>query len=482
MSVEVVMPQMGESITEGTVSKWLKAVGDKIEKDEPILEISTDKVDAEVPSPAAGTLLEIRHQEGETVEVGTALAIIGAEGETAVQVGSGQKAESSAHAETPAPEILRTEPEEAKAASAATASESANPQSQIPNPKSDAATPIVMPQMGESITEGTVSKWLKAVGDTIEKDEPLLEISTDKVDAEVPSPAAGKLLEIKVNEGETVEVGAVLALVGAEGASQVSTPQSQVPSPPSASENGKAEPVKTETAVAAAASANPRSEIRNPQSNGDVSVEDLRRTKSSPLVRNIAKEHGIDITRIDGSGISGRVTKQDIMSFIETGAALRPQDLLRKDAPAAPSISAPAAKSEYKPAPGNHLGRRPRRENVGHAQEDRGAHDIIEADLGSRDERVRDRHDERRQVPRQEQGRVSIAIRHEADIHAVHLPGRQQCDSQIPDRQCPGRWREYRLQGRHKSRDGSGARLGIDRSGDQEGGHAFAIGSRTRSE
>jgi len=204
-----------------------------------------------------------------------------------------------------------------------------------------------MPQMGESITEGTVSKWLKSVGDMIEKDEPLLEISTDKVDAEVPSPAAGKLLEIKVNEGETVEVGAVLALVGAEGA--VASPKSQVPSP---------EPAKVETpaVLAKAASATPQSEIRNPQyekttsGNGSklTDVEDLRRTKSSPLVRNIAKEHGIDITRIDGSGISGRVTKKDIMSFIETGAALRPQDLLRKDAPSAPAI---AARSEYKPTP-----------------------------------------------------------------------------------------------------------------------------------
>src|SRR5687767_256593 len=339
MSVEVVMPQMGESITEGTVSKWLKSVGDKIEKDEPILEISTDKVDAEIPSPAAGTLLEIRHQEGETVEVGTALAVIGAENE----VSSPKSQVPSQAPEAPAPEILATEPEEAKAASA-TAAPSENPKSEIQNPKSE-ATPIVMPQMGESITEGTVSKWLKSVGDTIEKDEPLLEISTDKVDAEVPSPAAGKLLEIKVNEGETVEVGAVLALVGAEGGASVPGPKSQVPSP---------KPVAPVEANAAAATANPQSAIRDPQSgNGSKStdVDELRRTKSSPLVRNIAKEHGIDISRIDGSGLSGRVTKKDIMSFIETGAALRPQDLLRKDAPIAPAISAPKQKIDYTPTP-----------------------------------------------------------------------------------------------------------------------------------
>jgi pyruvate dehydrogenase E2 component (dihydrolipoamide acetyltransferase) len=352
MSVEVVMPQMGESITEGTVSKWLKSVGDKIEKDEPILEISTDKVDAEVPSPAAGTLLEIRHQEGETVEVGTALAVIGAEGEK--PVGSGQKTEGSLPAKAPTPEIRTNEPEEANAASA-TATGSQDPKSQIPNPKSESAEPIVMPQMGESITEGTVSKWLKSVGDTIEKDEALLEISTDKVDAEVPSPAAGKLLEIKVQEGETVEVGAVLALVGSSSAG----PTSQVPSP---------KPEEPGEAKAAAATATPQSALRTPQSeipqsavrtpqsgNGSktTDVDELRRSKSSPLVRKIAEEHGIDITRIEGSGISGRVTKQDIMSFIETGAALRPQDLLKKDAPLAPAISAtaPKQKIEYTPTP-----------------------------------------------------------------------------------------------------------------------------------
>ena len=193
-----------------------------------------------------------------------------------------------------------------------------------------------MPQMGESITEGTVSKWLKSVGDRIEKDEALLEISTDKVDAEVPSPAAGTLLAINVQEGETVEVGSVLALVGAEGASSVGSGQK--------AEGGKAEaaaatvemptaelPVQAVAAIAAGAS--------NGGPNGNASLDELRRTKSSPLVRNIAREHGVDITRIPGSGISGRVTKHDILSFIETGAALRPQDLLVKGAP---SATAPA--------------------------------------------------------------------------------------------------------------------------------------------
>ena len=316
MSVEVVMPQMGESITEGTVSKWLKAVGDKIEKDEAILEISTDKVDAEVPSPSAGTLLEIKHQEGETVEVGTVLAMIGAEGEvaSAAPATEAPKPEAApppvAVEEVPAPAII------ADAVAAPAPAASSEPAAPV-----GAATEVVMPQMGESSTEGTVSIWLKAVGDDIAKDEPLLEISTDKVDAEVPSRAAGKLLSINVEEGQTVEVGSVLALVGAAGAAPASAPKPQAEAP------------KAEAAPAPVPTPAPQVKAASAGSNGgDVTVDELRRTKSSPLVRSIAKEHGIDITRIPGSGLSGRVTKQDIMSFLETGAALRPEDLLVKGA------------------------------------------------------------------------------------------------------------------------------------------------------
>ena len=326
MSVEVVMPQMGESITEGTVSKWLKQVGERVEKDEAILEISTDKVDAEVPSPGAGILLTINVPEGETVEVGTVVAVVGEEGEAGASAPDPKPAAAAqvevTAAKAPEPEAIPVEPVAAAAV----------PEIPSPAPEVTAsgdATEIVMPQMGESITEGTVSKWLKAVGDTIEKDEALLEISTDKVDAEVPSPAGGTLLSINVQEGETVEVGSVLALVGAAGAvsnKEKSPPTASVPAP--AAKPTQPEPVQ---AVAVAAT--------NGGGNGSKSLDELRRTKSSPLVRNIAKEHGIDITRIPGSGISGRVTKGDILSFIETGAALRPQDLLVKGAPPAPAIS-----------------------------------------------------------------------------------------------------------------------------------------------
>ena len=195
---------------------------------------------------------------------------------------------------------------------------------------------VVMPQMGESITEGTVSKWLKAVGDKIEKDEPLLEISTDKVDAEVPSPSAGTLLAINVQEGETVEVGSVLALVGAAGSTVRDTSKAES-APIVATEIPKPEtPPPAPIALAASATA----------TNGNATIDELRRTKSSPLVRNIAREHGVDITRIPGSGISGRVTKNDIMSFLETGAALRPEDLLVKGAS---SFSPSTASSIPKP-------------------------------------------------------------------------------------------------------------------------------------
>ena len=261
MSVEVVMPQMGESITEGTVSKWLKQVGDTIEKDEPILEISTDKVDAEVPSPGAGVLLDIRVQEGETVEVGTVVAVIGDESETLSSVPSPESKVQSEAAVVPAEAQSLQEEQPAYAAPEPTPAPQPDTADAFPTAvnsqitdavkpaSTEGATEVVMPQMGESITEGTVSKWLKSVGDKIDKDEPLLEISTDKVDAEVPSPAAGTLLEIRVQEGETVEVGSVVALVGAEGASTVQSPKSEpaaVPSPKSQVQSQEAAPEPVE--------------------------------------------------------------------------------------------------------------------------------------------------------------------------------------------------------------------------------------------
>jgi 2-oxoglutarate dehydrogenase E2 component (dihydrolipoamide succinyltransferase) len=327
MSVEIVMPQMGESITEGTISKWLKKVGDTVEKDEAVLEISTDKVDAEVPSSGAGVLLEIRHQEGETVEVGTVLAVVGEAGE---KVSSEQSAVSSEPvAETPKVEEVK-QPEPVVETPKVEAVN--NLQSQVPNPKSD-STEIVMPQMGESITEGTVSKWLKKVGDPVEKDEAILEISTDKVDAEVPSLVGGTLLEIRYQEGETVEVGTVLGLVGSSTGSG-SQPVTQAVETSKTVEIPQTEPVKEEVKTV---------EIQQVKAAAAGSVEELRQTKSSPLVRNIAKEHGIDLSRIQGTGLSGRVTKNDILTYLDTGAALKPEDLLIKPITSSPTLPSSAS-------------------------------------------------------------------------------------------------------------------------------------------
>src|SRR6476620_6088821 len=184
MPTDVVMPQMGESIFEGTINKWLKKAGDTVQKDEPLFEISTDKVDAEIPSPVAGTLTEIKCAEGETVQINTVVAVID---------GAAPKSKSAPKAQPAEPKVVAPE---------------------VPPQVVAEGTEVVMPQMGESIFEGTITKWLKKVGDAVQRDEPLFEISTDKVDAEIPSPVAGILTEIKVGEGETVAINEVVATIG----------------------------------------------------------------------------------------------------------------------------------------------------------------------------------------------------------------------------------------------------------------------------
>ncbi|MFE3128084.1 biotin/lipoyl-containing protein, partial [Streptomyces hydrogenans] len=211
MSVSVTLPALGESVTEGTVTRWLKAEGERVEADEPLLEVSTDKVDTEIPAPASGILASIKVAEDETVEVGAELAII--------DDGSGAPAAAPA----PAAEAAPAPAAEAPAPQAAPSTEVQEP---APAPTAEAAagggsaqgTDVVLPALGESVTEGTVTRWLKSVGETVEADEPLLEVSTDKVDTEIPAPASGVLLEIVVGEDETAEVGAKLAVIGAAGA------------------------------------------------------------------------------------------------------------------------------------------------------------------------------------------------------------------------------------------------------------------------
>ena len=370
MSVDVVMPQMGESITEGTITKWYKQVGDKVERDEPLFEISTDKVDAEIPAPQGGVLLEIRNQEGETVEVNSVVAVLGEEGESA----SSAPSAASSPAEAPKAEEPQPAVEEVKATPAVEESKPAPVETAQPATAStsseastEGATEVVMPQMGESITEGTITKWLKQVGDTVERDEPLFEISTDKVDAEIPAPVAGTLLAVNNQEGETVEVGKIVALIGVVGASVSSAPPKQaveataqatsadVPSVETAKTEAQAQPTAQQENVQETEGRSydygRPGAIQDAQNgtNGNSSVEDLRKTKSSPLVRNIAKEHGVDIARIEGSGMSGRVTKKDILEYIDSGASFKPQDLLVKTPTATPS-SAPAQTPQATPA------------------------------------------------------------------------------------------------------------------------------------
>ncbi|MDR3774227.1 MAG: 2-oxo acid dehydrogenase subunit E2, partial [Terracidiphilus sp.] len=254
MPTDVIMPQMGESIVEGTITKWLKKPGDRVEKDEPLFEISTDKVDAEIPSPAAGILTEIKTPEGATVGINTVVAVIGG---------------------------------------AAPASAQATPPAQAPEPhKTAIGTDVVMPQMGESIVEGTITKWLKKVGDQVEKDEPLFEISTDKVDAEIPAPVAGLLTEIKVAEGATVGINTVVAVIGGSGA------------PVSAA---------IPAATPAVAPLAPQAQPTEPQVHPAPSGLPLR---SSPLVRRIAKENSLDLNQISGTGSNGRITKEDVLRHL----------------------------------------------------------------------------------------------------------------------------------------------------------------------
>ena len=252
MSTSVTLPALGESVTEGTVSRWLKQVGDTVEADEPLLEVSTDKVDTEIPSPASGVLLEIKAQEDETVEVGAVLAVIG-EASEADGGGSAPEPDGAESApETPSAEDAPREGTAEEAAPAAEPSPAEEPAREEPRSAaarepgchrrtragrrgtqwrcagSDGATEVTLPELGESVTEGTVSRWLKQVGESVKTDEPLLEVSTDKVDTEIPSPAAGTLLEIRVQEDETVEVGAVLAVIGEAGAAP---PAQEAPRP-----------------------------------------------------------------------------------------------------------------------------------------------------------------------------------------------------------------------------------------------------------
>ncbi|MFC5813065.1 biotin/lipoyl-containing protein, partial [Streptomyces heilongjiangensis] len=222
MAVSVTLPALGESVTEGTVTRWLKAEGERVEADEPLLEVSTDKVDTEIPSPAAGVLASIKVAEDETVEVGAELAVI----DDGTGAPAAAPAPAAEEAPAPAPEPAAAAPSTEQAAPAPAPTAVA-----VADDGSAEGTDVVLPALGESVTEGTVTRWLKEVGDSVEADEPLLEVSTDKVDTEIPAPTSGVLLEIVVGEDETAEVGAKLAVLGAAGPAPAAAPAAAAPAP-----------------------------------------------------------------------------------------------------------------------------------------------------------------------------------------------------------------------------------------------------------
>ena len=488
MATEVTLPALGESVTEGTVTSWLKSVGDEVAVDEPLLEVSTDKVDTEIPSPAAGTLLEIKAQEDDTVEVGAVLAVIGAaddstgtssDGAAASAAGAEAEAEpaSAAGAEAEAERASASTTDGAgdegadsaesggdAAASAGDATQESSPGAAPSTPETDEgaadaapseqgpaaradvqpadsgddsggdsgggdASEVTLPALGESVTEGTVTSWLKSVGDEVAVDEPLLEVSTDKVDTEIPSPVAGKLLEIRVAEDETVEVGAVLAVIGSGSAAPASStaPGSSDTSadsaaPPDSGGPGRQasgdgaqtadEPVarltadaetgddQSESAADVAPGAPPSPDVRekvgpdapaasaasadiqaepqpqaealpSPQTtpeaqgpatqeapsqpaassdgaggSGDSGDSGGDKTYVTPLVRKLAAQHNVDLARLSGSGVGGRIRKQDVLA-----AAEKVKESVSAPAASTPSESARPSVSTAEPSP-----------------------------------------------------------------------------------------------------------------------------------
>ena len=327
MATNVTMPQLGESVTEGTVTRWLKNVGDVIKVDEAIVEVSTDKVDTEIPSPVAGVLLEIKAAQDSVIPVGGVMAVIGEAG--------------SATPSAPAPvaPVVKTPPPAPKPEPVIE-----KPVAQTPPPApapvakpvvapaaSGSTVNVVLPALGESVTEGTITRWLKNVGDSVSLDEAIVEISTDKVDTELPSPAAGVITEIKVAQDQVAAVGAVLAVISSSAGAVAPKPATPAPAP--VVQTPPPAP-KVETVVvpqaAPVVTATPTVFATTPSSSKD--------TYATPIVRQLAKEKGIDISTISGSGVNGRVKKEDVLNATGTPVAAPP---VAK--PVAAAVPAPVA-------------------------------------------------------------------------------------------------------------------------------------------
>ena len=291
MSFSVKMPALGESVTEGTVTRWLKKEGDQVALDEPLLEVSTDKVDTEIPSPAAGTLEKILVAVDATVPVGADLALISDGGSlsTPTPVATPVATPVTAEPAKPASPAPSTAPISTPAPTITQANSQAN------------GTVVSMPALGESVSEGTVTRWLKKVGENVTVDEALLEVSTDKVDTEIPSPVSGVLLSIDVQADATVPVGARLAVIGSSGAAPAQpAPVQPAPVQPAPVQPAPAKPVAPTTPPVAAAP-KPSSPVLN-----DAYV--------TPIVRKLAAEAGVDLNAVKGTGVGGRIRKEDILA------------------------------------------------------------------------------------------------------------------------------------------------------------------------
>ena len=340
MATNVTMPQLGESVTEGTVTRWLKNVGDVIKVDEAIVEVSTDKVDTEIPSPVAGVLLEIKAAQDSVIAVGAVMAVIG-EANGATQ-----------SAPQPTAPVVQTPP---PAPTPPVAPVVEKPVAKIPDPvpaapvvttpvaptsTSSATVNVLLPALGESVTEGTITRWLKNVGDSVSLDEAIVEISTDKVDTELPSPAAGVIAEIKVAQDQVAAVGAVLAVISTS-ASAGTPPKVVAPTPSAPVVQAPVAAPKVETVI-------------TPPSAPVVEAPKVFATSNNaqdkyttPIVRQLAREKGIDLSQVTGTGTNGRIKKEDILNASGSSAPA-PAQVVSTPTPVAP---APAATAQPVPTP-----------------------------------------------------------------------------------------------------------------------------------
>ncbi|MEV8219412.1 2-oxoglutarate dehydrogenase, E2 component, dihydrolipoamide succinyltransferase [Microbacterium sp. NPDC077391] len=347
MSTAVVLPALGESVTEGTVTRWLKQVGDTVQADEGLLEISTDKVDTEIPSPVSGVIEEILVAEDETVEVGALLARIG-DGSGAASSDDAPAAEAQAEQQQ-APAEQAQSPASPAENEVEAAQESAQSDAPAPAASGD-ATDVVLPELGESVTEGTVTRWLKQVGDDVAVDEALLEISTDKVDTEIPSPVAGTLQEILAGEDETVEVGAVLARIGsgapaaAQEAPAQEAPAQEAPAQAAPAQAAPAQQAPAQQAPAQAAPAQEAPAQEAPAQQAPAQQAPAQQAPAStdsdslyvtPLVRRLASQQGVDLSTVTGTGVGGRIRKEDVLKAAESTSQAPAAEAA---APAAPAL------------------------------------------------------------------------------------------------------------------------------------------------